>query len=88
MSATDTKKPDGGAAFARPYNQSGHTFSSGQEGMSLRDWFAGQALPSLISATINEALKALEGKDPKEYIGHISIMAYQFSDAMIAEREK
>lgn len=47
-------------------------------GMTLRDWFAGQALVNLADRAGSMAF------DPK---GAASI-AYEFADAMLAEREK
>ena len=60
-------KPDGGPAF--PQDEFG-----GVKGMSLRDYFAGQALTR---ATSN-------GWPAKE----IASWAYEIADAMLAEREK
>ena len=49
--------------------------------MSLRDWLAGQALSGLIAA------KATVG-DKNVYNGDlVTIMAYQFADAMLQARE-
>lgn len=41
-----TQPDDGGPAFPRTYGQGG-----GINGMTLRDWFAGQALPAVIAAS-------------------------------------
>lgn len=49
------------------------------EGMSLRDWFAGMALQGMLASWP-------EGVDLKE--GTAAVLAYKFSDAMLAEREK
>jgi hypothetical protein len=59
---------DGGAAFptTSPYNS--------RAGMSLRDWFAGQALASI-------RLKAWTDKD-------VATAAYSYADAMIAARKE
>jgi hypothetical protein len=64
------KIDDGGAAFPTnsPYNS--------RAGMSLRDWFAGQALASM---GIME-LKAWASKD-------VATAAYSYADAMIAARK-
>lgn len=45
-------------------------------GMSLRDWFAGQAMGAQISAGYKDALPG------------IAIRAYQLADAMLTERAK
>ena len=70
-----TPPNDGGPAFpVHPSEQSG-----GHPGMSLRDWFAGQAMavmtasPDYSKGPCNEA---------------IAIRAYCIADAMLAEREK
>lgn len=77
MSARD----DGGPAFPIPADEPGNTYS----GMSLRDYFATQALPTVIAAYV-EANGRCIGTDHVKYncAGH----AYQFADAMLAERAK
>ncbi|ENN86033.1 hypothetical protein RHSP_82935 [Rhizobium freirei PRF 81] len=81
---------DGGPAFARPgfYDSSG---PSGidchpEDGMSLRDWFAGQALPQFIM--INEHVTV--GRDDVTYAQALAVTAsqsYAIADAMIAARK-
>jgi len=71
------KKNDGGPAFPR----SGDSFHSAVEGMSLRDWFAGQVLTGLM-ATAAEMTHASRKPDV------IATDCYKIADAMIAEREK
>lgn len=70
-------KPDGGAAFPRPYSHTMHGGSSfmDQSGMSLRDYFAGQYLQGVIAHV---------GFD----LGDIATSAYAAADKMIAERNK
>jgi hypothetical protein len=71
------KPNDGGPAFPRvPWDVNDYT-GDGSPGMSLRDYFAGQALQGQL-ADFNC------GKEP-EYIAHWS---YRYADAMLAEREK
>lgn len=75
------QKPDGGPAFPC----GGDLYS----GMSLRDYFAGQALAGICAAWPHM-------KHPKEaeYGGwvppadHVGYWAYRLADAMLAEREK
>lgn len=68
------KEPtDGGPAF--PFTW------AGQEGMSLRDWFAGQALPGLIG------LMAVATKIPDDVEQVTAKAAYALADAMLKERE-
>ena len=72
-------KPDGGAAFPRPMsdvvvNQP----DFGAPGMTLRDWFAGQALVGTLAARFRLA-------DDAEKVAEIG---YDIADAMLAERDK
>ncbi len=78
---------DGGPAFPRPVSEDrysgdqpdGNCTVPDQCGMSLRDWFAGQALCGLIASNDENAGDRLE-----ELPGY----AYQIADAMLAQREK
>ena len=69
-----TDKYTGGPAFPAPYD--GH--GGGPEGMTLRDWFAGQAL-----AGMNAADRRWENGNLD-----MAVAAYSQADAMLAEREK
>lgn len=75
-------KNDGGPAF--PVTSEFVKNAPSLNGMSLRDWFAGQALPSVIEeyARLNPGI----GTEhlPRNCAGH----AYRIADAMLAEREK
>jgi hypothetical protein len=78
---------DGGPAFPVPPNEtqqadSGH-FDHPQ-GMSLRDWFAGQALAGMCTHYANQPAFGLDS----EIQTSISQLAYEQADSMIAEREK
>jgi len=53
-------------------------------GLSIRDYFAGQALCGLLATTIDWSEK--NGKEKINKV--ISEMSYELADAMIAEREK
>lgn len=56
------------------------------EGMTLRDWFAGQALGAIITATSNgQYHPAREGQS---LIEGMAQDAYELADAMLAERAK
>jgi len=58
----------------------------GHKGMSLRDWFAGQALQGLMSNY--ELLKMLDEQAPKLPTRHVAAQhAYGFADAMLKERD-
>jgi hypothetical protein len=63
---------NGGPAFAHPGN---HVMSRPQEGMSLRDWFAGQALLGIL----NKGVQSAES---------VHLTAYLIADQMLAERKK
>lgn len=64
---------DGGPAFPAL----GPNYPYSENGMSLRDWFAGQALAGFIAASANRNILAkLEAS-----------MCYQMADAMLAARE-
>lgn len=66
---------DGGAAFpsVAVFGAGGQLSSETTPGLSLRDWFAGQALAPLVSVA-----------DP----GRAASYAYDYADAMLAERAK
>lgn len=74
MSARD----DGGPAFpvADVYNKDGDGITEGSPGMTLRDWFAGQALTGLLSDP------SRAGK-PQAFAAE----AYQMADAMLKARQ-
>ena len=67
-------KLTGGPAFPT-LADNGHTMN--QDGMTLRDWFAGKAMQSLI-------LAAKTSQD----VDLLSKGAYQMADAMLKERSK
>ena len=78
-----TTKPNGGPAFP-PTSQS--IFGSeAQTGMSLRDYFAGQA----ISGQMPNFIDAI-GRNPSKLEGELianAILAYRIADAMIKARD-
>lgn len=75
-------KPDGGPAFATG------AVGTPYQGMSLRDYFAAQAMIGLLGGPgmphINSVAEA-RGIDPVEAA---AIAVYDYADAMIAERER
>lgn len=70
---------DGGPAFPCDSNMS--TFEHGIKGMSLRDWFAGQALQGLASITSHNSGTGLTLKIRTQ-------IAYNYADAMLVTRNK
>jgi hypothetical protein len=68
---TDHPK-DGGPAFPREYMHTGHS------GMSLRDWFAGQALANS---------RTFFGENSSATPEDVALQAYAVADAMLAERD-
>lgn len=79
---------NGGPAFPAAWtetNEHGISFPFVQSGMTMRDYFAGQALPSVIRAFD-------EGRYPPDEKGGvvkgIAMGAYAIADAMLAQREK
>ena len=66
---------DGGPAFPRGPTD----MSDGQSGMSLRDWFAGQALLGILGGR--------EQTQVRGYIGLVEV-SYSIAQEMIREREE
>ena len=80
---SDTLK-DGGTAFPHDGRDNGPGNIKGRphDGMTLRDWFAGQALAGLLAAPTEPEEKTF-AKVLKTY----SRNAYRYADAMLAARE-
>ena len=89
---------DGGPAFPCFSVTQGMVYPTNVSGMSLRDWFAGKAMASLITnaefgATIQRifdptraiASMGNENESPQEYLARV---AYSQADAMLKVREK
>lgn len=80
---TDTHR-DGGPAFPQATAidpEDGYTLHGG---MSLRDWFAGQALAGALAADPD----APEGTTEQQDADAISAAAYLFADAMLKARAR
>ena len=79
-----SEKKDGGAAFPRPTGGSNAFENKAQKGMSLRDWFAGQAT--------DEDIKYYQTYDSAGKPHLLALFRHEarwcFADAMLAEREK
>lgn len=79
-----TEKPNGGHAFPLTGmpdpNDRQHYYP--EPGMTLRDYFAGQALAGLTTSNVNDCLTG--NQHPDRYAED----AYSIADSMIAERSK
>ena len=69
---------NGGQAFPRAEGE----YSSPKDGMTLRDYFAGQALAGLMAAP-DESLPVTNLNQPT-----LASLAYSHADDMLAERDK
>ena len=68
---------DGGPAYPHaPFALDGRHWSDGSQGMTLRDWFAGQALAGMMA----------DGKNSGRF-ADIASDAWDFADAMLAARK-
>jgi hypothetical protein len=88
---------DGGPAFPVPPNSTDDAHRSaygsvGAPGMSLRDWFAGQALHGILAKSWNPNSS---GNGSREWSTSFRIgpnqaasRAYEYADAMLAQRQK
>ena len=65
----------------------GGTFHETEGGMTLRDYFAAQTLPGIVTLDVNHApgVKPKKGEDGNQAIARV---AYSLADAMLAERAK
>ena len=70
-------KNDGGFAFPRPVTEC----NTGHPGMTLRDWFAGQAMAAAYAGCVGA--RPDEGQTWAEMV---SRECYEISDAMLAAR--
>lgn len=78
---------DGGPAFpTEAFQREGHRdYKPPKSGMSLRDWFAGQAMAALVA----NAFRRMEGLEKGQTLAeYIAKKAYGAADAMLAERER
>lgn len=75
---------DGGPAFpTEPNTQPGH-FT--HHGMSLRDWFAGQALIAVLTGPMAVHLAEAARERGVDNDAIVAIAAYETADAMLAAR--
>ena len=76
-----SKPYDGDSAFPKPASPMDGT-DYAQEGMSLRDWFAGQATDEDVAVYQRNRKRGLSNLDSR------TTARYRHADAMLAEREK
>lgn len=76
------EKPNGGPAFPR----SDAGYSPTQDGMSLRDWLAGQALSGMLAATCEYG--ELDQAYIEQKTTSAAESAYRVADAMLEARGK
>ena len=82
---------DGGSAYPMPFFAAAYNVGESvltvpdpkdfQQGMSLRDWFAGMALQGIIADSGWEPIEREEGIMP------VSEVAYRLADAMLTARQ-
>ena len=73
---------DGGPAFPFEEKEGNGTHYYSHPGMSLRDYFAAKALPTII-----ECCKGDTRKDGETLTDYFARMSYDVADAMLAARE-
>ena len=93
-----TNVNDGGPAFpvGSDYAAATDLFLGGLSGMSLREWFAGQALPGVIAedmstaraSTLLEEVGLAWTNANSDWRLAQALQAYKYADAMIAARKQ
>lgn len=78
-----SNQPNGGPAFPVP-GVTGNLC----RGMTLRDYFAGQALAGIVSAQKEGSIVTDVARNTLMLDASVSEMAYAFADAMLRERAK
>jgi len=76
-----TQRDEGGPAF--PSNAS-DAWGGPQDGMSLRDWFAGQALAGMLAHGPHPDMSHLT---EAQFLAHVAGGAYSLADAMLEARK-
>ena len=85
--SNDTPEYDtGGAAFPRPCGRNDDMNSDARLGMTLLDWFAGQAIAPVIGLVTAPGTKRANGGTITE--PDIANTAYAIAAAMIAEKRR
>ena len=78
-------RSDGGPAFPGRCRDCGCECDGRQDGMSLRDWFAGQALTGVVVGDPSTVGVGDDGDDDDVAIAYAAF-AYRVADAMLRER--
>lgn len=81
------KIKDGGHAFPIPLRQGeswNHEKYGSPNGMTLRDWFAGQAVTGLLAGQ----WRSKPGVSAREDAESLAFNAYAIADAMLSARER
>lgn len=84
-------KPENPPAFPRPIGikqPDSRTAHEEQDGMTLRDYFAGQALQGMLANPEFVKASVRQKSSSEETQWWHAITAYQFADAMLKERCK
>ena len=77
---------DGGPAFPRPISvEPNGDIAFAETGMSLRDYFAGQALAVLNYHNVLATVMTPTDVEPE--IRNVAALSYRIADAMLKERE-
>lgn len=71
---------DGGPAFPLPFNRD--PGMPGVNGISVRDWFAGQALAGEVASWQTST------NHPADHAAQLAVNMYRIADAMIAARTR
>ena len=73
----------GGPAFPPHHDPRRHP-----SGMTLRDYFAGQALPTILAALIAKPAHETAPFTQEERAAGVARASYEIADAMLAEKDK
>ena len=87
MTQIKRRHSEGGSAFPRPafYHEAmGEHDCVAHEGMTLRDWFAGQAMAAYVREDLRRPGKSMA---PSTAL-HVARLCYQMADAMIEVQER
>ena len=87
-----SEKIDDSGPFHPTFVSVGGTQVRESAGISMRDWFAGQALMGLLAEPDDTVCKSRDAegiqKEQRQFAKNMAEAAYFFADAMIAERNK